>query len=384
MSPKSRKRWWIAAALALILVPIGAFVAFRMAVSALKARVEAAVAPETEMASLQVSWSGLVIEGLRVPAPKGWPSKDAFRAERVRVVPTLRSLLSGDAYEIRSITVTAPYLSALRGPEGTLRILPGVRAGSADAHAPGPPPASIGEITFDDGVLEIYDATVAKPPLRIRLEQIEASIEDVTVPSSTGKSDFELDGVVKGGARDGTAHIAGWIEFATADSSISTRLRDVDLAPLAPYLVHGGEEGVRAGRFDLDLDSEVRSRHLRAPGRLTITGLELEPANDVLGTFMGLQRRALLSSLEEKGKKITVEFTLEGDVANPEFSLNSALSQQVALGIAKSLGLSLEGLVEGVGTIGLEGGEAAGGAVKGIGGLIWDLFGGDSEESEAK
>lgn len=384
MNPQTRRRWLIAAGLTFVVVPIVAFLAFRMAVSELEGKVAAALGPESEMKSLQVVASGVLIEGLRIPAPKGWPAKDAFRAERVLVVPTLRSLLSGDAYRIRSITVTDPYLSALRSREGRLRILPGLGRGPADKADSGTLTADIGEIRFDDGVLEIYDASVAQPPLRIRLEQIEAKIEDVQMPSAGGKSDFALDGVVKGGKRDGTAHIAGWIGFGTGESSIETRLREVDLVPLAPYLVHGDEAGIRAGRLDLDLDSEVRNRHLRAPGKLTITGLELEPSEDVLGTFMGLRRRALLASLEEKGERITVEFTLEGDVANPEFSLNAALSQQVALSIAKTLGLSIEGLVEGVGTIGLEGGEAAGDAVKGIGGFIWDLFESGPDESEAK
>jgi hypothetical protein len=105
-------------------------------------------------------------------------------------------------------------------------------------------------------VIEIFDATVATPPLKIRLEQIEASVRDVTVPGLRGRSDFELDGVVKGGKEDGRAHLEGWAEIGTRDSSIATQLRSVDLVPFQRYLIRRGEAGIQSGRFDLDLQSD--------------------------------------------------------------------------------------------------------------------------------
>ena len=45
---------------------------------------------------------------------------------------------------------------------------------------------------------------------------------------------------------DGRAHVAGWIDIATRDSSIATRLRSVELVPLQPYLIRKGETGIGA------------------------------------------------------------------------------------------------------------------------------------------
>ncbi len=375
MNSKTRRRGYLAAALAVVVSAAAGFAAFRMAVSQLERKVAEVLGPSSEMSALRVGWSGVVIEGLHIAAPSGWPSPDALRAERVLIVPTLRSLVSGDFYRIRLVTVTRPYLSALRKDGEISLALPGLRG---EASAPGGGTLAVFyEITLEDGVIEIFDATVATPPLRIRLEQIEARLEDVIVPGLSGRSAFTLDGVVKGAPPDGIAHVDGWVEIGTQDSSITTRLRSVDLVPLAPYLIKPDEPPMRAGRADLDLHSEVRDGRLRAPGSLTITGLELEPPEGVFGTFMGLSRRAAIASLEEKGERITVDFAIEGAVTNPEFSLNEALSTQLTYSLAKALGLSIGGLVEGVGMIGLEGGEAAGDAATGIGGWIWDLF--DSE-----
>src|SRR5437870_9091876 len=83
-------------------------------------------------------------------------------------------------------------------------------------------------ITLRDGVLEFFDATVTQPPLKIRLEQVQATVREVVVPALTGKTWLDLAGVLKGVQRDGAVTIAGWAEFATRDSSVKTTLRSVD------------------------------------------------------------------------------------------------------------------------------------------------------------
>ena len=58
---------------------------------------------------------------------------------------------------------------------------------------------------------------------------------------------------------------------------------------------------------------------------------------------MGMSRRAMLAALEDKRGTIEVDFTLEGDVDSPEFSLNEVLSAKLAYGIVETLGVSLRG-----------------------------------------
>jgi hypothetical protein len=227
-----------------------------------------------------------------------------------------------------------------------------------------------------DGVVELFDATVARPPLKIRLEQIHATVRDVVVPALTGRSPFDLTGVVKGVHRDGRATVAGWAEIATRDSSVKTQLRSVDLVALQAYLVKADETGVRKGSLDLDLESDVSNNRLKAPGKITISDLELAQAKGAFGTFMGVPRDAVVAFLKHEGNKITLNFVLAGDVNNPQFSLNEALSTRVALSLAETLGVSLGGVAKEVGTLGEQGLEAAGRAVKGAGGALQSLFGG--------
>ncbi|MCI0372100.1 MAG: DUF748 domain-containing protein [candidate division NC10 bacterium] len=375
------KRWGVIALVAFLLVIVGAIVGFRMAAGLLKGKVVEALGPGSEIAALRVGWSGVVVEGLRIKGPQGWPAVDALRAERVTIAPSLRSLLS-DRIRLRSITVVKPYLSAWRTRDGTLRVVPSLLTEPTDRPAAAGPPArtiTISRVTLQEGVLELFDATVSPSPLKIRLEQIQATVRDVVAPTLTGKSQFDLTGVVKGIQRDGRAHVSGWAEVSSKDSSVKTELRSVDLVALQPYLTRAAETRVQKGALDLDLHSEVRTNRLRAPGKVVISDLEFAPARGAADTFMGVPRAAVVSFLKNRANKIEVNFVIEGDVSNPRFALNEAFATRIASTLAENLGVSIRGVVEGVGSLGQKGVEAAGEAAKGVGGALEQLLGGQKK-----
>jgi hypothetical protein len=379
MSSRTRTIWLLGgfAALAVALL-----VAYAAAQSVVKGRIAEALGPNSETREIRVGLWGLELDGLRIRAPSGWPTEDALRAEQLTIAPRLLTLFSGDAVRIRTIDIEAPYLSVLRGRKGGLEALPGLfgRDAPAEAEPEGEPVhIELGEIEIEAGVLELFDATVAKPPLRIRIEQIAATLEDLSVPDLAGKSRFKLDGVVKGKAHDGRVHLEGWGEVGTRESSVSIELRGVDLVPLQPYLVRPGETSVQRGSVDLDMQSDVTGARLDARGRITISDLELASSPGLRNTFLGVSNSVVLAGMQDRGGKLTLDFTLSGDVDQPDFSLNEALGTKLAYSLAETLGVSIGGLVEGVGALGAKGGQAAGEAAKGVGGAIMDLFDGEPE-----
>ena len=386
MATGKGKRWGLIALVVLLVLVAGGIVGFRVAVGVLKGKVVEALGPDSEIAAIRVGWASVDVEGLRIKGPKGWPAADTLRAERIAVVPSLRGVLSGQ-FRVYSMTVIRPYLSALRTKDGQVQMIPSLLAGATGKGPPAGSPApaaaprtvTIGRITVSDGVLELFDATVTQPPLRIRLEQIQATVRDIVVPALTGKSGLDLAGVLKGVQRDGTVAIAGWAEIASKDSSLHTTLRSVDVVALQPYLIKARETGVQKGTLDLELQSDVRGNRLKAPGKLTISDLELTPAKDAFATFMGVPRDAVVASLKNKDNKIEVNFVLEGDLNNPQFSLNEALTTRLAASMAETLGVSLGGVAKGMGGLGQKGMEAAGEAAKGA---VEQLFGGQTKEKK--
>jgi hypothetical protein len=378
--PASRlKRWGIISLVLVLVLLVGGAVGLRSAAGYLKGRVIEALGAGSEVADIRVGWSGVIVSGLRLKAPQGWPAADSLRADRVVIAPSLRGLLSGEV-RIGSIAIAKPYLSALRARDGTFRVVPTLLErppGTGKEVAPAAvPPVSIGKITVEDGVAELFDATVAQPPLKIRLEQLQATVRDVLVPTLADKSAFELTGIVAGVRRNGRVTATGWAVGATRDSHVAITLRGADLVSLQPYLSAAGEVRVTRGFMDLDLQSDVRKNRLRAPGKVTIAQLEFAPAQGAKDTFVGVPRGAVLAFLKGKDDKIAVNFLLEGDLGNPRFSLNEAFATRMASAMAEGLGVSIRGVAEGAGALSRLGGSAVQETMKGVGVALGGLFGG--------
>jgi hypothetical protein len=66
--------------------------------------------------------------------------------------------------------------------------------------------------------------------------------------------------------------------------------------------------------------------------------------------FAGVPRQAVLAAMRRDGR-IRVAFTLDGRLDDPAFSLNENLVTRIASGLAESLGVSIEGVVQGVGNV---------------------------------
>ena len=366
MTTGKLKRWTLIAVAAVVAIAAAGAVGLHFATKALKGQVQQVLGPESEVGEIALGWSAVEVHRLRIKAPKGWPAEDTLRAERIVIVPDLRALLSASV-RVHRITVEEAYLSVLRSREGRLRVVPSLlekkskEAGKADLTAPA---VTIGTIELRDSVLEFFDASVRQPAHKLRLEQLQATVEGLRVPDLSGRTQIQLEGVVKGVQRNGRLSVRGWAELTSKDSEITTRLRGVDLVAFQPYLIKASETGVRRGTLDLDLKSTVRKNALHAPGTLTLTGLELAPGEGALGTFMGMPRQAALAALKNRNDQIRMQFTLEGNLNDPKFSLNESFARRIGSGIAETLGVSFEGLARGVGE-----------ATRGVGDTVRRLFG---------
>lgn len=346
-----------------IVLAVAAAIGLHLAARALKSEVAQALGPDSEVADIVVGWSSIEVRGVRVRAPRGWPAEDTLRADRIVVRPDLLGLFSARLH-VPHITIDHAYVSVLRARDGKMRLLPGLLNRQPKTEGAAMPPFTIGTVELRHGVLDFFDATVRTPPYRTRLEQLHARVDDLKLPSLASRTDLQIDGVIKGPRRDGRVSIIGWAELANRNSEIVTKLEGIDLITLQPYLIKASETGVRRGALDLTLKSTVRDNRLRAPGTATLSGLELAPGNSAFGTFMGVPRQAMVAALKNRKGQITIDFLLEGNLSDPNFSLNDSFAKRIGAAIAETLGISIEGLTRGVG-----------GAVEGLGGVVKKLFG---------
>ncbi len=373
------KRWHIVVLAVVVLLGIGVAAGYRMSVRLLQSKVAEALGPGSSIGELKIHWASLELTGLRIGAPKNWPTDRALEAERITIFPSLRSLLTNDI-RIASIVVEKPYLSVLRVP-GKLIMVPTLTERekgkkTAEAGRPSSRKVSITKIELQDGIVEFFDSTVRRPPLKTRLERINGVIRDIEAPSLGTKTQFDLSAIVKGIRRDGRAKASGWVGPGHRDSSSQIVLTAVDLVSLQPYLVKKNEARVANGTLDFNLRSEVRDNKLDGKGQIILRGLEFAPSQGLLDTFMGLPRSAVINFLKNNNNEIHVDFTLKGDTSHPNFSLNETLATRIATAMAGKLGVSIKGVAEGLGTLGQKGVESAKGVAEGIGSTLRDFFGG--------
>ncbi|HWO41257.1 MAG TPA: DUF748 domain-containing protein [Candidatus Eisenbacteria bacterium] len=372
---RSRRRSLVFALVTLLCLVAGA-AALRRATESLKGKVAASLGPGTAIDRLKVGWSSVEISGVALSAPKRWPAAHTLEAEKVTIVPSLSSLFA-DRFHIASIRIEHPYLSVLRTP-GKLTIVPGLLEAARGAeksvgHGRSGRAVSIGTISLSGGTADIFDYTVGRSPHKIRLEAIAATVRDVA-PGTLQKTSFELVAFAPGRTGRGRLRVVGWIAGAGRDSASEIVMRDIDLLNVEPYLARTGEARIARGLLDLNLNSEVRNNYLLGKGNLRIRGLEFAPAQNAFETFLGLPRAALINFLKDHDDTISVDFTLEGDIRRPNFSLNESLATRIAGNLAGQVGVSLRGLAEGVESFGRRGLEGASGAAGAIGSVFRDFF----------
>lgn len=362
-------------ALFAVLLLCAACVVLSLAAGAwLRARTLHVLGDHSELGLVYLGLDGaVVLRGLRVPSPTtGWPEQaDALRVGYARVHPRWGALLRGEV-RIRAIDIDDGYLSVLRSADQGLRVLPTILQREVEdrARRAWDGSAEIEHVEIRDSTLDFYDAKVRQPPLKLRVEHLGAQLQGLRVPQMTTPVQVDVGGRVRGAAHDGALAIRGWINLHTRDSALDIELRGLDLVAVEPYVVRSPDIGVQSGVLDLQMRSEVQARQLDAPGSLRLSQLEFVAGEGLQGTFMGTSRIALLKFMEERQGELALDFRLRGSLDDPKFTLEEALPLRIAVGVAEVLGVSVKGVVSGVGTLGGKGLEAVGDAAKGIGKLF--------------
>ena len=330
-----------------------------------KQRILQALGPRATVGSISLNYPTVTLHDVHIAADAAsgaWPADQEFDAQEVAVDITAASLWAyrhGEPLAIADIHVRDGTLVMLR-TTGHLTILPALRdttraAASArqasQAAVPDKPATALilEHMRFDRMAVDFYDATLGRgAPHRLRFEAVQGSVDAVALPTLDRPIEVDLAGTLKGVEHDGAVAVKGRFTPAAHDAELALRMTDVDMIALAPYLLRLGERTVSHGRLDLVLDARVVDRQVHAPGQLTFTGLEFGDGGG--GTFAGVERRALLAALARDGR-IALKFTLDGRTDDPKFSLDERLGVRIAAGLGEAVGVSVKGMVEGVGSV---------------------------------
>jgi len=244
-----------------------------------------------------------------------------------------------------SASAASPAVPGARYPKAGPPMVP---SGPRGTLVPQPRPVKLilEHLRFERMQIDLFDATVAAPkPHRIELDDTQAEIANVALPTLNAPIEIDLRGALRGVDSRGPVSLKGRFTPATHDADLAVQCTGVDLVMLQPYVLRLGEGEVRRGRIDLQLDARVRRRELHAPGRIGLTGLEFA---DPAGTFAGVQRRAVIAAMSKNGR-LDARFTVDGRIDAPRFHLDENLAAPIAAGTASAAGNAVMNAVEGAG-----------------------------------
>lgn len=369
LSRRAQVLFFVAAGL--VLFCVAALVSYRVLTRTIHTRLLAALGPEAKVDGVKVGLRSITVSNLRMTR-KGGP--DPFTVHRIVVTPSLRSLPTGQI-RLSSVELERPTVVITVRSNGSVDLPLGLPAHGKETSREGQlAQMAISQVQVHDGRIDLIDRTVRGPPVRLRLEKVQAKVRDLAVPLTPGKSPLEFEAVLPGNHVDGHVRLSGWVDPITQDASVKATLRSIDLTLLAPYLLKVQEAKVDRGRMDMDLDFQVRHRKVGAPGKVTIADLQLSSAPGVLNSFLGLPRQGILNLLKTRDGKIEIAFRVEGDFSDPHFMIQQSFVSAMASGLAEQLGVSVKGVGSGVVTLGQKGAEAVGDVAKQLGGGVKRLF----------
>lgn len=356
----------------IVLLVIAGLLALRWAEGEIRQRIVDVLGPNGSAEQIDVGLHAVELRNVRLGAPAGWPAADSLRATTIHIVPDWPAWFSHRLH-LKSVVVDQYYQSALRTASGQLKILPGLKDNvirmtqARDAnHEPSVQPVhktdvQIDRIEFHNGQFDFYDAKIAKPPFPVHMSNFNATIVNLQFPALTDRSTIQI-GADMGG---GKMALDGWMEFATRDSQIGLTLSSVEAQTLRPYLLRGQKVDIASGTIDLSLNWTVQDNQLNAPGKLTLNHLQVaNSSGGALGDLAALPKKAAVEALKDDNGRIDLNFVLSGDLNDPQFSIDEDLSKRVGAGVAKALGVTVEGV-----------GKGAGDAAKGIGNALKSLLG---------
>ena len=203
-------------------------------------------------------------------------------------------------------------------------MLPALLDQASSGSESGPAPQCTLPRSSCEVAIDFFDASVHGPTHRMRFESLQAQVGRWPSPPSTDPPTSTFKATLKGRRRAAASSIDGSVTIATLDAKLDAAVQGVDLVALQPYLLKVNEAGVRHGTLDLTLAATVTPQ-LHAPGRVILTGLELASGGGLLSTFAGVPRQAVLAAMQRDGR-IEVNFTLDGRLDDPNFSINDSLA----------------------------------------------------------
>ncbi len=353
------KRWFILVGILAILFVGGYFGLTFYAVKLIQPRLQKVMGPGLTLEEIKLRITHLSLRGIQYEDPD---SKLRFlEVKEIRIYPSLLSLLE-KSIRIRELEFLQPsfffYRSRVGGVAGSwlaTRTESGGKEISEEKEKRGESiPIRIDRIRIQKGSVDFEDRKVAEPPSQIKLRDVDFEIKNVGYPIASVHSPIRFDAKMSG---KGRIDIQGWIDPSNMDMETFLKVRGMEVKTFESYYRKRVSAKIESGYVDMDSKVVVKDGRVDAPGELGLIDLRVKEGG---GMVFWIPAETLVPLLEKRGHQIKAKFHVEGNVENPQFSLQETFLTQVAIALTQALGIPIKVVDE----------EALQGTLKGEKGLM--------------
>ncbi len=203
-------------------------------------------------------------------------------------------------------------------------------------------PVEVKTLAVRGGKVDFEDRSMARP-VKLTFEDLTVDVSHIAYPFTDQWTDFDVSSQFAGGKQKGSITATGKTHLLNEETKVKTALKNIDLVLLRQYVEKKGDVGIERGFITMNMDAGVVKKHIKAPGTMTISDLQLASSGGLGGTFMGVPRSMVLSFLKNNNDEISLDFVLEGDLNNPRFNLRENFATRLSVGLANKLGFSIVG-----------------------------------------
>ncbi|HUL29804.1 MAG TPA: DUF748 domain-containing protein, partial [Thermodesulfobacteriota bacterium] len=267
------KKWSILAGVLAVLLVGGYLVLVFYAVKLVQPRLQKVIGPGFALEEIKLKTTYLSARGIQYEDPQS--KQKFFRAEEIRVYPSLFSLLT-KSLRIKELTFLQPSFFIYRSRDGHMAgpwMTTGKEKESENKEVSGGEEKKGGESTevqidriqIRNGSIDFEDVKVEDPPYRLKIRKLDFEIRDIRYPLASLHSPVTLDGKIEGRTQEGSIRIKGWIDVKTMDLETSLEVRGMEVKTLEPYYRKRVTAEVESGMMEMHSQIVLKDGRIGAP-----------------------------------------------------------------------------------------------------------------------
>lgn len=227
-----------------------------------------------------------------------------------------------------------PLLNVLQAETGPTEAGP-----SQEKKNEPPTQVNLKGLKISQGEVLILDGKVAAPPHPMRLTDISLTMDQFATPPQDTWTTYECSLNIPGKESTGVLRKSGKTKLKSLDTVSKVSLQGLDITTVKPYILKAGDVDVTRGTLSLDVDLHIDKRNLNSPAKAVLRNLQFAPSKGPGEKFIAIPRSAVVSFLEANNNQIALDFTVEGSIDDPKFSLRETMATRFAMQFAQKLGL---------------------------------------------